>query len=507
MSSVRDIGDDRGSPSVLFDASRRSAILEHFRIPYAVSSSATSRGLEQIRCEANGTALLWPSGRRRTDPPVAAKLSRKDGTRVPIFGRVISEGAAASLLSQRGGSWTPVSDVSTTDGEQLASVWRADDGSVFVPFDPDEVRLNFVSEHYHEITQRRSARQRRRVAMHAYYRARTAMPRAFQIWLRRHYARVQARSHFPRWPVETGLHDFLETFLITLRSIAGEPVPMIAPWPNGCSWALVLTHDVETAAGLAAMEAVLELERSFDVRSSWNFVPRRYEVSTQLVGDLVAGGFEVGVHGLYHDGRDLESEAIFRERLPGMREAAARWNAVGFRSPATHRDWDLMPRLGFDYDSSYPDTDPFEPQSGGCCTWLPFFIQDMVELPLTMPQDHTLFEILRQPDERAWVQKANFLRAQGGLALLDTHPDYLADQQIMAAYERFLERFAHDDRAWRALPAEVSAWWRRRSQSYLQRDGKGWAVVGAATTDARVEFFPTDAHALIASPVGQLGVP
>lgn len=507
MSAVRHAGDNRGSPSVLFNASRRFAILEHFRIPYQVSSLASGRGLEQIRSEANGAALVWPTGQGRTDLPVAAELCRNDGTRVPIFGRVISQGAAASLLSQHGGNWTPVSDVLTTDGEQLACVWRADDGSVFVPFDPDEVRLSFVSEHYLDITQRRSARQWRRVAMHAYYRARTAMPRAFQIWLRRHYARVQARSRFPRWPVETGLHDFLETFLTMLRSIADEPVPMIAPWPNGYAWALVLTHDVETAAGLAAMERVLELERSFDVRSSWNFVPRRYELSTQLVRDLVADGFEVGVHGLYHDGRDLESEAVFRERLPGMREAAARWNAVGFRSPATHRDWDLMPRLGFDYDSSYPDTDPFEPQSGGCCTWLPFFIRDMVELPLTMPQDHTLFRILRQPDERAWVQKASFLRAHSGLALLDTHPDYLADQQIFANYERFLERFAHDDRAWRALPAEVSAWWRRRSQSYLQRDGEDWAVVGAAPTDARVELFTTDAGALSASPVGQRGVP
>ena len=33
-----------------------------------------------------------------------------------------------------------------------------------------------------------------------------------------------------------------------------------------------------------------------------------------------------------------------------------------------------MPRLGFDYDSSYTDTDPYEPQPGGCCT-LPAVLQ------------------------------------------------------------------------------------------------------------------------------------
>jgi hypothetical protein len=35
-----------------------------------------------------------------------------------------------------------------------------------------------------------------------------------------------------------------------------------------------------------------------------------------------------------------------------MREFATRWNAVGFRSPATHRVWEWMPLLGFHYDSS-----------------------------------------------------------------------------------------------------------------------------------------------------------
>ena len=131
-------------------------------------------------------------------------------------------------------------------------------------------------------------------------------------------------------------------------------------------WALVLTHDVETADGLAAREPVLELERGLSLRSAWNLVPRRYEVDPELVRGLREEGFEIGVHGLYHDGRDLESPARLHERLPGMRAAAERWGAVGFRSPATVRAWELMPLLGFDYDSSSPDSDPFEPVAGGC---------------------------------------------------------------------------------------------------------------------------------------------
>ena len=92
-------------------------------------------------------------------------------------------------------------------------------------------------------------------------------------------------------------------------------------------------------------------------------MPERYAVADERVRALVADGFEVGVHGLRHDGRDLESLATLEKRLPAMRAWAERWGAVGFRSPATHRGWDLIPLLGFDYDSSYPDTDPFEPQA------------------------------------------------------------------------------------------------------------------------------------------------
>jgi hypothetical protein len=221
-------------------------------------------------------------------------------------------------------------------------------------------------------------------------------------------------------------------------------------------------------------------------------VPKRYEVSVDWVRSLLAAGFEVGVHGLYHDGRDLESPEMLRSRLPGMREAAARWDAIGFRSPATHRGWELMPMLGFDYDTSYPDTDPFEPQGGGCCTWLPFFNGGMVELPLTMPQDHGLFVILRHQDEHCWTEKAEFLRSRGGMALIDTHPDYLVDTKIFSAYTSLLERFSNDETVWKALPREVSGWWRRRAESTLERVGREWRVTGSAAEEARIEFVAAD---------------
>jgi hypothetical protein len=265
-------------------------------------------------------------------------------------------------------------------------------------------------------------------------------------------------------------------------------VPCIAPWPNGYKWAFVLTHDVELAEGLAAVGRVAGLERAHRLRSSWNLVPRRYEIDPSCVSDLLDAGFEVGVHGMYHDGRDVESWSIWQERLPLAYEAAERWDAVGFRSAASHRNHDWMGSLKFDYDSSWPDTDPFEPQNGGCCTWLPFFNGELVELPVTLRQDHTLFVILGHEDETAWVEKTNFLREQGGMALIDTHPDYLTDERIFSAYARYLQRFADDETAWQALPREVSAWWRRRAESWLEHDGSTWQVLGPAALEGQVTF-------------------
>jgi hypothetical protein len=480
----------------LFTATRSLLALEHFRTPYAVSGEPGCVGFSTLRARAGGPALLWPSSATAGGDPVAAVIDQQPRSPIPVFARIISDRQARAALSEYGDGWSRFGTVVTSGGEPLGALWRHEDGSVFLPFDPDEVQLALLSEQYHEILQGRLTRDCRRAAIRGYYRARGLMPRPAQIWLRRRYAPIQAGAPFPRWPIEPALHDFLDFLHSILESIAGEPVPSIAPWPDAKRWALVLTHDIETRRGVAAMDPVLAMELSLGLKSCWNFVPRRYEVTDDQIDRLLASGCEVGVHGLYHDGRDLDP-AMLPERLPGMRQAADRWRATGFRSPATHRSWDSMPLLGFDYDSSYPDTDPFEPQAGGCCTWLPFFNRGMIELPMTMPQDHTLFVILRHRDEQAWAQKAQFLRSRGGMALLDTHPDYLTDPVILGSYRRFLERFAPDPDAWLALPGEVSSWWRRRAESELVRVGDGWTITGPASGEAAIEFrsrdLPTEA--------------
>jgi hypothetical protein len=417
----------------VFVASTSFALFDYLRVPYRVDPD-----LEP----APGWGVLQP------DRPGVRQLLWPRGT-IPVYSALAEEPAVDA------------------------------DGALVLPFDPAEAMTGAWSERY-------LGGDKRALTRRAYYAVRPALPRCAQIGLRRLYSRVQARTSFPRWPAEPGLHDLYDSVLGLAAELAGEPVPWIAPWPTGHSWAVVLTHDVETEAGYRSCEPLRELEVAFGFRSSWNFVPRRYRVEQSRVEQLLADGFEVGVHGLYHDGRDLASLGVLRERLPAIREYARRWHAVGFRSPATHRVWEWMPLLGFDYDSSYPDTDPFEPMGGGCCTWLPYFNEGLVELPITLPQDHTLFVILRR-DESPWLEKAALLRARGGMALLITHPDYMREPERLDAYARFLADVG-DDGAWRALPREVSAWWRRRAASRLERTEDGWRVSGPAADEAAVTY-------------------
>lgn len=487
----------------MFEASVPVLFFDYFRMPYRLTPidpwpvELPRRhplrwcGLAQWGPSAgSGRALRWPLlDERPADSPLGAETVRgpyRLGS-IPIFGHLLPDDLCRSWLAETGIRWARSTPIRDRRGVQIAARWEGSDGSIFLPYDPGELIRNYWSEAYRDPVGRSLAPAVKRAAVAAYYRARPLLPRDAQISMRRAFSHVQARVRFPRWPVETALHELYAMLFDDLTHIAGEPVPFLSPWPNGRMWALVLTHDVETAAGYGKLHVLRDMELDAGHRSSWNFVPKRYVTDDALVDELTREGFEVGIHGLYHDGRDLETMATLQERLPAIRRYADRWQAVGFRAPSTYRVWEWMPLLGFEYDTSYPDTDPFQPQSGGCCSLLPYFNQDTVELPITLPQDHTIFEILNKPDASLWIEKAEHIRDQGGMALVLTHPDYL-DERLLTAYRLLLGRFGDDPTVWRALPRDVNAWWRRRAASRIEPTANGWHVVGPAAGEATIAF-------------------
>jgi hypothetical protein len=301
----------------------------------------------------------------------------------------------------------------------------------------------------------------------AYYHLKPVIPRDVQLKLRRVLAARKRIANVDIWPV---------------FEPARKPPPGWSGWPDGKKFALVLTHDVEFAAGQDKCRELMTLEKELGFRSSFNFVPERYEVDPRLRALLLESGFEVGVHGLYHDGKLFSSESAFKERAERINHYLQQWHATGFRAPAMHHDLAWMGRyLNIDYDLSTFDTDPFEPQSDGAGTIFPFLVSNngtdrsYVELPYTLPQDHGLFIILREKNTDIWKHKLQWIAEMGGMALLNTHPDYInfghselgKEEFPVDYYVDFLQSIKNDfeGKYWHALPSEVASFYRSRGQS------------------------------------------
>lgn len=474
---------------VAFETTAPFGFFDYYRVPHRVGAASAPGGTPSLPGTGSlwstrgGAVLSWALAQERASRDRHA--GRFDLAGTPLAGRVLRDEALDRLLAGHGG-WRRAEVVTDAGGNPCSSIRRHTDGSVLLPFDPAEVMMTLWSEGYQRLGRSALKTAVRGLAIRGYYAVRPALPRPVQLRLRQVFSRIQGRADFPRWPIEDGLGDLYLWLFAVLEELTGEPVPWIDLWPDGRDWAFVLTHDVETRLGLDGRERLRGPERARGLRSSWNLVAQRYDVDDDVVRALQAEGCEIGVHGLRHDGKDLGSRRLLRRRLPAMRRAADRWGARGFRSPATQRRWEWMPTLGFDYDTSTPDTDPYEPQPGGCATILPFLHDDMVELPITLPQDHTVFAILDEADGRLWTDKTGHIRRRRGMALVLTHPDYAVDPRVVQAYATLLDTFRGDPTVWHALPGEVASWWHDRARSGLVPTTAGWEIDGPAAARGRV---------------------
>jgi peptidoglycan/xylan/chitin deacetylase (PgdA/CDA1 family) len=343
------------------------------------------------------------------------------------------------------------------------------------------------------LEERYAGRPRSARSLTLYYRLKPYIPRRAQLAMRRADARRLRRKHersgrFPRWPIEPILVERWEAEVLQrLRETKDERIPLLGFWPDGHRFAFILTHDVEGPRGMANVERVLEIERRHGMVSSWNIVADDHPIDPGMVAAIRAAGGEIGLHGLSHDGRLFESRERFEQQLPRIWTVMEEWGAEGFRSPATHRDAAWMEELGCAYDSSFPDTDPFEPQPGGCCSIWPYFLGDLVELPITLAQDHTLWEILRETDLAIWRDKAEWIARKGGLVTVLVHPDYVLTEERLERYDELLSFLGALEGGWHALPRDVASWWRRRADlEARQRRGESLDMDALRAANASV---------------------
>lgn len=463
----------------MFVCSHQSVFFEYFGVPHRVELDAIPTELSLTHPgrlwawhwwkapDGRDRRIAWPRARARAGAPLHYLND------IPFFAELVVDDLFREWRGQVGRGWKPLAPITNARGKTVGTVWQDDAGTTLLPFDPDAALGNAWAERYRK-SGPKLGRGARQLARSALGKVRPLVPLALR----------GAGPAFPRWPNEPALHDLSHWLLDRLAEAAGEPVPYLAPWPNGCRWAFVLASEVDGPRAARQVEPLRLALETAGCHAAWFFAPGpNGAVDDGMAALLRKTGHEVGLYGLKHDGQDLDPRRL-AQRLPLMRRVAIRLGAIGFRARPGDRDAAVLARLGFDYDSSYPDTTP--DGQGGCGAWLPFFNGRQVELPLTLPDDRALFGRLRGRDERLWLEKAAWLRDRGGLALLTVHPDHLAARGRTAVLERFLWTVRDDPTAWRALPRELSDWWRRRAASRIVRDGRRWRVAGPAAGQATI---------------------
>jgi glycosyltransferase involved in cell wall biosynthesis/peptidoglycan/xylan/chitin deacetylase (PgdA/CDA1 family) len=244
-------------------------------------------------------------------------------------------------------------------------------------------------------------------------------------------------------------------------------------WPENKKFALALTHDVDTQKGHDNSLQLAEIEKRLGFRSSFNFVAEDFKVSTKIINQLKADGFEVGLHSIHHK-NPFKSQNKFPKLASKINRYLKEWDAVGFRSPSMYHNLDLLHHLNIEYDASTFDTDPFEPQPDGVGTIFPFWVsgnshnKGYVELPYTLPQDFLLFIMFQQKNIDIWKKKLDWIAENGGMALFISHPDYMNfncidhyEEYPIRYYEEFLTyiKTKYKDQYWHVLPKDIARFW------------------------------------------------
>ena len=369
-----------------------------------------------------------------------------------------------------------------------------DRGKVHLPFDPAQVIDNLRYEYYRTAaTGNREEYSPNGLVRTLYYLVRPLMPVAFRKHLQRWYFRGWKEKTFPSWPVDTTVEKILERLLIlSMRAQELSSMPFIWFWPDSASSCAVMTHDVETTAGRDFCSRLMDINDSFGIKSAFQVIPeKRYEVPQSLLDSIPARGFELNVHDLNHDGHLMKSREGFLLRAKHINEHGRRFKATGFRSAMLHRKLEWYDALEFSYDMSVPNVAHLDPQRGGCCTVFPLFNGNLLELPVTMTQDYSLFHILQDYSLDLWKEQIAIIQQNHGMMNFIVHPDYIIEERERKVYEALLahlKTLEQCEGVWLALPGEVDRWWRQRSQMRLVKSDSGWEIEGEGRERARIAY-------------------
>ena len=229
------------------------------------------------------------------------------------------------------------------------------------------------------------------------------------------------------------LHERL--LRLSMDAVGAQSVPFIWFWPDGAPSCLVMTHDVETALGVDFTSALMDLDDAHGIKASFQVIPEgRYQIPDNYVQQIRSRGFELNVHDFRHDGSLFRDQVRFHLQAAKINEYVRIFECEGFRSGAMYRNQEWLEAFDIAYDMSVPNVAHLEPQRGGCCTVMPYRIGKILELPLTVTQDYSLFHILGDYSIDLWKKQCELVLWRNGLISFIAHPDYLVEKRARKVY-------------------------------------------------------------------------
>jgi hypothetical protein len=367
----------------------------------------------------------------------------------------------------------------------------AEHGKIVLPFDVDEVVRNLTQELYSH--GKSGPIKLNSPANRLYYLIRPLLPVAARKHLQRIRLKNWEKIPFPHWPVDRTVDTLFSDLLgLSMKARKTDRIPFIWFWPKGAPSAAIMTHDVETTMGRDFCSTVMDVDDEFGIKASFQVVPEeRYTNPSSYLDSITDRGFELAVQDLTHDGRLYLTREEFVKRAARINEYGRQWGAEGFRAAILYRREEWFDELDFSYDMSVPNVAHLDPQRGGCCTVMPYFVGKILELPVTTTQDYTLFHILKSHSLDLWKRQVDLIMERHGLVSFIVHPDYITSPEEMDTYRALLGYLAdlrEKTNLWIATPREVSRWWRRRSEMRLVESRGGWRIEGPGSEEAQVAY-------------------